>query len=182
MSTAAYGVEAVWEGQRWLLDDFHRLTVAIGRTVAGTFGTTKGEDAIRAADTPPAEPMLNRRERLLISVMTAPAVTPMNASSPTHPEDDSSRHRVSKWFTEASDSGRLVKEGENVERTFPLPRRPTLWTARDPNISDIDACHAWTDGSFRKSAGLGWVITRDDIGAGPTIDQGSDPRHQTNDL
>jgi hypothetical protein len=60
-----------------------------------------------------------------------------------------------------------------VERTFPLPRRPTLWTARDPNIPDIDTCHAWTDGSFRKSAGLGWVITRDDIGAGPTIAQGA---------
>jgi hypothetical protein len=59
MSAVAYGVEAIWEGQKWLLDDFHRLTVAIGRTVAGTFDTTKGEGAIRAADTPPAEPMLD---------------------------------------------------------------------------------------------------------------------------
>jgi hypothetical protein len=31
----------------------------------------------------------------------------------------------------------------------------------------------WTDGSFRKSAELGWVITRDDIGAGPTIAEGA---------
>jgi hypothetical protein len=46
MSTAAYGVEALWEGQQWLLNDFHRLTVAIGRTVASTFGTTQGDDAI----------------------------------------------------------------------------------------------------------------------------------------
>jgi ribonuclease HI len=60
-----------------------------------------------------------------------------------------------------------------VGRTFPLPQRPTLWTARDPNIPDIDICHTWTDGLFRKSAGLGWVITRDDIGAGPTIAQGA---------
>jgi hypothetical protein len=52
MSTTAYGVEAIREGQKWLLDDFYRLTVAIGRTVAGTFSTAKGEDAIRAADTP----------------------------------------------------------------------------------------------------------------------------------
>jgi hypothetical protein len=90
MSTAAYGVETLWEDQKWLLDEFHRLTVAIGRTVAGTFGTTKGEDAIRAADTPPAEPMLNRRrKRLLISVMTAPVGTPKKALLPTHPEDDS---------------------------------------------------------------------------------------------
>jgi hypothetical protein len=120
MSTAAYGVEAIWEGQKWLLDDFHKLTVAIGRNVAGTFWTPKGEDAIRAADTPPAEPMLNRRrERLLISVMTAPAGTPKKALLPTHPEDDSGRHRVSKWFTEASDSGRLIKEGEKCRENLP---------------------------------------------------------------
>jgi hypothetical protein len=55
MSTAAYGIEAIWEGQAWLLEGFNKLTTAIGRTVAGTFGTTKGEDAVRAADTPPPD-------------------------------------------------------------------------------------------------------------------------------
>jgi hypothetical protein len=49
MSTAAYGIEATWEGQTWLLD---RLSVAIGRAVAGTFSTAKGKDAIRASDIP----------------------------------------------------------------------------------------------------------------------------------
>ena len=34
-------------------------------------------------------------------------------------------------------------------------------------------CHAWTDGSLRKSAGFGWLITADDKGAGPAIAQGS---------
>ena len=33
-------------------------------------------------------------------------------------------------------------------------------------------CHAWTDGSLKKSAGFGWLITMDDKGAGPTIAQG----------
>jgi hypothetical protein len=147
MSTAAYGVEALWEGQKWLLDDSSRLTGAIGRTVAGIFGTTKGQDAIRATDTPPAEPMLNRRrERRLTSVMTAPVGTPKKALLPTHPEDDSGRPRIPRWFTEASNSEQLVKEGENVEKTFPLPRRPTLWTAKSSNIRDTDAFHAWTDG------------------------------------
>jgi hypothetical protein len=36
MSTAAYGVEAIWEGQKWLADSFDKLTKAIGRTVVGT--------------------------------------------------------------------------------------------------------------------------------------------------
>jgi hypothetical protein len=56
MSTAAYGIELMWEGQAWLLEGFHRLSVNIGRCVAGTFSTAKGEDAIRAADIPPNRP------------------------------------------------------------------------------------------------------------------------------
>jgi hypothetical protein len=77
MSTAAYGIEAIWEGQAWLLDGFHRLNVAIGRAVAGTFSSTKGEDAIRAADIPPTRPALNRRrERLLAAALAAPEGTP----------------------------------------------------------------------------------------------------------
>jgi hypothetical protein len=156
MYTAAYGVEAIWEDQKWLLYDFHRLTVAIGRTVAGTFGAAKGEDAIRVADTPQAEPMLNRRrERLLISVMAALVGTPKKALLPTHPEDDSGRHRISEWFTEASDNGRLVREGEDIEKTPAFPRRSTPWITRSPDIQNIDVCRAWTGGSFRKSAGLG---------------------------
>jgi hypothetical protein len=35
MSTAAYGIEAICEGQAWLLEGFNRLTTAIGRSVAG---------------------------------------------------------------------------------------------------------------------------------------------------
>jgi ribonuclease HI len=82
---------------------------------------------------------------------------------------------ISKWFSEAcgTRSEWLAREGENIEKTSPLPRRPTLWAARSPDIPDIDTCHAWMDGSFRKSAGLGWVITGDDVGAGLTIAQGA---------
>jgi hypothetical protein len=69
MSTATYGVEAIWEGQKWLLDGFYRLTVAIGRTVAGTFSTA---------------------------------------------------NRIPKWFSAASDQGRLVRDGQRIEQT-PVP-------------------------------------------------------------
>jgi hypothetical protein len=30
-----------WEGQAWLLEGFEKLTIAIGRSASGTFGTTK---------------------------------------------------------------------------------------------------------------------------------------------
>jgi ribonuclease HI len=105
--------------------------------------------------------------------MAAPVGTPRKALLPTHPEDDSGRHRIPKWFTEVSDNGRLVREGEDIEKTSPLPRRPTPWVTRSPDLQNIDVCHAWTDGSFRKSVGLGWVITEDDIGVGPAIFQGA---------
>jgi hypothetical protein len=60
MSTAANGVEAIWEGQRWLADGFDKLTKTIGRVVRGTFSTSNGEDAIRAADNPPTCQSLDR--------------------------------------------------------------------------------------------------------------------------
>jgi hypothetical protein len=34
-------------------------------------------------------------------------------------------------------------------------------------------CHAWTDGSFRKAAGLGWLITKDNKREGPIIAEGA---------
>jgi hypothetical protein len=126
MSTAAYGIEAIWEDQQWLLDGFHKLTVAIARTVAGTFGTTKGEDAIRAGDIPPTKPALDRRrEKFLIATMAAPSHSPRRRLLPPSPEDDSSRHRISKWFRAAAD--RLIKEGQPVERSTPCYRRATPW-------------------------------------------------------
>jgi hypothetical protein len=170
MSTAAYGIEAIWEDQQWLLDGFHKLTVAIARTVAGTFSSTMGEDAIRAADIPPTRPALDRRrERLLVAAMAAPTHSPKRRLLPPSPEDDSSRQRKSKWFSAAMN--RWIKEGQPVERSTPCYRRATAPWATPENPTPT--CHAWTDGSFRKSAGLGWLVTEDDLGKGTIIAQGS---------
>jgi hypothetical protein len=97
------------EGQALLLEGFDKLTTAIGRSVAGTFGTAKGEDAVRAADTPPARPALDqRRKRLLASALSAPEGTPKRLLLPPRATDDSSRHCMPKWFAEASDNNRLI--------------------------------------------------------------------------
>jgi len=155
---------ALWEEQEWLLKGFNTLTAAMGRAVAGTFGTTKGEGAIRAADIPPARPALDRRrERLLTSVLSAPAGTPKRALLPPSPGDDSSRRRVPPWFLAATGNGNLVKEGQIVEESSPRPRLPTLW-ARPANLDQERTCHTWTDGSYRRTAGLGWCITTDEEG------------------
>ena len=52
---AAYDIQAIWEGQKWLPEGFKKLTIVIGRALTGTFITAKGEDIISAED---------RRERL----------------------------------------------------------------------------------------------------------------------
>jgi hypothetical protein len=140
MSTAAYGVEAIWEGQKWLIDGFDKLTKTIGRTVAKTFSSTKGVDAIRAADTLPTGPTLDRRrERLLASALAAPVDAPKRALLPPRAEDDSSRRRISPWFRGASGNGQLVKEGQTLERIRPLLRDRTPWA---PPLSPSEALHA----------------------------------------
>ena len=165
MSTAAYGVEAIWEGQQWLLDGFDKLTVRIARTVAGTFSSAKGDDAVRAADTPPTKPALDRRRaRLLASALSAPKGTPKEALLPLPASDDSSRRRVSIWHREASKD--LLMEGQEVEKSSPRVRDKTPWS---PPPEGSRPLHAWTDGSFRVSAGLGWVVTADEDGAGDII-------------
>jgi ribonuclease HI len=133
----------------------------------------KGEDAVRAADIPPARPALDRRrERLLASALSAPEGTPKRLLLPPRATDDSSRHRIPRWFAEASDNNRLIKEGRQVEISTPRVRLKTPWSKPREGQPDR-TCHAWTDGSYREAAGLGWVMTRDSKGEGPNISQGA---------
>jgi hypothetical protein len=80
--------------------------------VAGTFGTTKGEDAIRAADVPLTRPTLDRRrERLVTAALANPDKAPKRLLLPLPIEDDLSWYRKFKWFIEVIDEGRLIWEG-----------------------------------------------------------------------
>ena len=138
MSTAAYGVKAIWEGQSPPPDGFNKLSTSIGRVIAGTPSTAKGEDAIRAADTPPTRRAMDRqRERLLASALAARAGTPKRVLIPQSASDDSSWHRISKWFRGASGEGKLLKEGQQVEKLTPGPRHYTSglawWTHSAPS-------------------------------------------------
>jgi hypothetical protein len=126
-STAAYGIEAIWKDQAWLLNGFN---TAIGQAAAGTSSTTKGEDAIRVADIPPTEPALDRRrERLLASALAAPEDSPKKALFPPPAKDDSSRHRISKWFAGASGNRKLIRDGQPLEKSTPRPRGKTQWAS-----------------------------------------------------
>jgi hypothetical protein len=120
---------------------------------------------------PPAKPALDRRrERLLASALAAPEGTPKRLLLPPKATDDSRRHRIPRWFSEANDNNRLVKEGRQVETSSPRVRLKPPWTKpRD----GADSYHAWTDGSFRGAAGLSWLITTDNKGEGPVIAEGA---------
>jgi len=47
------------------------------------------------------------------------------------------------------------------------------WLLTRPLPAYTPTCHAWTDGSFRTTSGLGWVITVDGTGPGPPIAEGA---------
>jgi hypothetical protein len=145
-----------------LLEGFHRLFVYIGRCVAGTFSSAKGEDAIRAADIPPTKPALDRRrERLLASALAAPEGTPKRLLLPPRATYDSSRHRIPHWFSEASNRNQLVKEGRACETS--APRTP----------------HGHNPGPVAKYAMLGRTVPSEQQlpsgGSSPEMTKGTDP-------
>jgi hypothetical protein len=103
MATAAYGIEAIWEGQLWIVQSFHKLTARIGRDVSGTFSFTMGVDAIREAATPRTRAALDRRtERQFIRMIT---------NSNEHPcknyvdewDQDPEFGSLGRWITRSSD-------------------------------------------------------------------------------
>jgi hypothetical protein len=52
----------------------------------------------------------------------------------------------------------------------PRVRLKTPWSKpRDGTVR----YHAWTDGSYREAAGLGWLITADSKGEGPAVAEGA---------
>jgi hypothetical protein len=169
MATASYGVEALWEGQKWMLDGFHRLTVAIGRTVAGTFSTAKREDAIRAADTPPAEPMLNLKTQ-----PSRPPPPPRSFIQDSHdscagPSDSSysvgSDCHLRSNMTEAQEQRILLwyTRSWRRQRRHPLPSTPLQSTLKsEVGSSCLQRVHALVWGE--SAGGDGTVATGDEGG------------------
>jgi hypothetical protein len=60
MFTAAYGVEATWGIQKWLLKGFDQLTAQIGRAVTGTFSTSTAREKTPMSRQP-ARPSIRER-------------------------------------------------------------------------------------------------------------------------
>jgi hypothetical protein len=61
MTTATYGVEVIYKGQQWIVDQIQKVNIRIAKDIAGLRVTTVGCDAILGVDIPPTHPMLDRR-------------------------------------------------------------------------------------------------------------------------
>jgi hypothetical protein len=63
MATATYGIEIIYEGQQWIVDQIQKVVVRIAKDIAGLRGTIAGCEEIHSADIPPTRPMLYRRTK-----------------------------------------------------------------------------------------------------------------------
>jgi hypothetical protein len=71
MATPTYGIEVIYEGQQWIVDQIQTMAVRIAKDISGLRGTTVAYDAIRSADIQLTHPMLDRRtERHFLRLLT----------------------------------------------------------------------------------------------------------------
>ena len=61
-------------------------------------------------------------------------------------------------------------EQNHPQRKFIIPWGPSHLSPSF--LAAPNTAHAWTDGSFQASSGAGWIITADQLGAGPALTQG----------
>ena len=122
---------------------------------------------MRAVDIPPTQPTLDRRkERLLLFTLATTVGAPSERSSP-HPEDDSSRKRIPRWFAAAAGhpEDRLIREGQKNERTSPNVFR---LAGRDPHWQTQALGVSVMHGQTGRSEYLP-VATHNNDGSGPAL-------------
>jgi hypothetical protein len=155
MSTGAYGIEAIWEVQPWIVKEFHRLTSRIGQDVAGTLWSTKKDDAIREAGTPPTRAALDRRtDRHFIRLVSNSVQHPCQSYIEGCDQLDNEPDTRDSWLRRSSEE--LWSRGQRVEHTTPLPILYTSWIDRSSSRAKTDTrheVHLYTDRSYRETVG-----------------------------
>jgi ribonuclease HI len=161
MATATYGLDVIYEGQQWIVDQIQKVAVRIAKDVAGLKATTAGCDAIRSADIPPTRAMLDRRtERHFMRMLTQnnqnSDLVPDEADGMVDGEDIPS---LDSWTERAADD--LWVLGDEVERSVPVDLEFAPWyedNSDDLHTGSERGHHGWTDGSRRESAAFGWSL------------------------
>jgi hypothetical protein len=94
MASVTYGIEIIYEGQQWIIDQIQKVNVKIVKDVAGLKVTTAGCDAIRSAYVPLTRAMLDRRaERHFLRLLTQ-----KNSNSDLIPDQPDGSRRRSATF------------------------------------------------------------------------------------
>jgi ribonuclease HI len=180
MSTGAYGIEGIWEGQPWIVNEFHRLTARIGQDVAGTLRSTKKDDAIREAGTPPTRAALDRRtDRHFIRLVSNSVQHPCQSYIEGWDQLDDEPDTMDSWLRRSSEG--WWSRGQKIEHTTPVPILYTPWIDRSSGGAETDTgheVHLYTDGSYRETAGYGWTL-RDSKGYEVNCGSGSLGKNQT---
>jgi hypothetical protein len=60
MAPATYGIEVMYEGQQWNIDQIQMVNVTIAKAITGLKLMTAECDGIRCSDTPPTRAMLDQ--------------------------------------------------------------------------------------------------------------------------
>jgi hypothetical protein len=162
MATAICGIEVMYEGQQWIVDQIQKINVKIAKDIAGLNSTTTGYDAIRSADTPITRAKLDRRtERHFMRILTQ-----KNSNSDLIPDeldgmvDKEDIPTLDSWTEHKAED--LLVVGDEVEQSLPVDLEFALWHQKEligEYRSHIDEYHGWTDGSRRVSAAF-WSSLR----------------------
>jgi hypothetical protein len=161
MPTATYGIEVIYEGQPWIVDQIQKVNTRIAKDISGLRATTAGCDAIRSADIPPTRPMLDRRaERHFMRL-----VTRNNKNSyliPDKPDgmvDEEDIPILDSWTDRVAEDLWIL--GDEVEQSGPVDVEFAPWhetASTNQYENHTDGYHGYTDGSHRVSAAFGWSL------------------------
>jgi hypothetical protein len=120
MAIATYGLDVIFEGQQWIVNQIQKVAVKIAKDMAGLKATTVGCDAIRSADIPPTRAMLDRRtERQFLRILTQ-----NNSNSdliPDEPDsmvDEQGLPILDSWTERTEDDLRVLDD--EVEQSVPV--------------------------------------------------------------
>jgi hypothetical protein len=115
VATATYGLDVIYEGQQWIVDQIQKVAVRIAKDVTRLKATMAGCDAIRSADILLTRAMLDRwTERDFMRILTQnnpnSDLVPDEADGMVNEEDIPS---LDSWTERAADD--LWVLGDKVE-------------------------------------------------------------------
>jgi hypothetical protein len=159
-ATATYGLDVIYEGQQWIVDQIQTVAVNIAKDTARLKATTAGCDVISSADISPTRARLDRHtQRQFLRILTQNNYnSDLRPDEPDGMVDEQDLPILDSWTERTADDLWLL--GNEVEQSVPVHLEFAPW---DEDLTDhkenyTTPHHRWTDGSRRVSAAFGWSL------------------------